>query len=173
MERTQNNLFRLQYVDRQILTNTEPAHGMASAKHVGPMIADLASARFSSAQATFEDSEESSGQGSPSRTPQGIDPHGDFRPMRWMLPWLWQLSQSPVPAGQLIEWEVDLPDGDRLRLQAVEVEGTWRLDFSGSSLRLQRWIDQHRDELSTRLERIIRKPVSVHLDTRRNLQAVN
>ena len=84
--------------------------------------------------------------------------------MRWILPWLWQLSQRSVASGKPMEWEMELPEGDSLRLRAVEFHGTWQIDFAGSSRRLQRWLGQHRDELTSRLERLIGKPVNLRLD---------
>jgi hypothetical protein len=102
------------------------------------MIADLSSARFSSArEAAFSSSDGVEADGGAEKRPTyQVDPQGDFRPIRWLLPWLWQLSQTPVEQGEPIEWEVDLPEGDRLRLKAVQNAGEWSLNFSGSSLRL-------------------------------------
>ena len=93
--------------------------------------------------------------------------------MRWILPWLWQLSQSPVDEGEPIEWEVDLPEGDRLRLHGVRHYGEWILDFAGSSRRLQRWIGQNADELAGRLQRIIGKPVRLYLDPQSPIQSAS
>ena len=93
--------------------------------------------------------------------------------MRWLLPWLWQLSQTPVDSGEPIEWEVELPEGGSLHLSAVCHYGEWILDFSGSSNRLQRWLGHHRDELAQRLQRIIGKPVHVFIDPPRSLQTAS
>ncbi len=149
---------------------------MSAALIANTMIADLSAARFSSTATasmpavdphTAEDRWEF-----PAGRP-AIASHGEegFRPMRWLIPWLWQLSQRPVEQGQAIEWDVELPEGDRLRIHAVQHYGEWILDFAGSSGRLQRWLGQHLDELTDRLGRVIGKPVRVYLDPNENLSA--
>ncbi|MFP4540115.1 MAG: hypothetical protein ACLFR7_00675 [Opitutales bacterium] len=151
---------------------------MSTAEHVPTMIADLALARISSApslsgaalSAPADSDEGGAGAWEGSAATRGPHhPRGEFRPMRWLVPWLWQLSQTTPAEGQPLEWEIDLPEGDRLKLTAVCREGAWSLDFSGSSRRLQRWLGQHCAELAGRLERIIGQTVRVYTETLRPL----
>lgn len=145
---------------------------MPAAFHPAIMIADLQSARFASietaaAPASKEgQASRSGGDGlwNGSQAPAAPGESEGFRPMTWLLPWLWQLSQRPVEEGEAIEWDVDLPDGDRMCIHALPYRGDWIIDFSGSSRRLQRWIGQHAEDLVNRLSRVIGKPVRLHLD---------
>jgi len=157
---------------------------MTTALPATMMIADLTSNSFSSVQtipgqasgssaATSAQTDPDGKGGSPVHLPPSRLQSGEIRPMRWLLPWLWQLSQTPVEAGEPIEWEVELPEGDRLRLHAMNHYGEWILDFAGSSHRLQRWLGNHSDELATRLQRIIGKPVRIHIDPNRSLQTAS
>jgi hypothetical protein len=171
-----NALLASQVAYSQSQANPLSHAGMGAALPAGMMIADLSAARFSSldttppAAASNGSGNASSGKGSSAWSDPAPRPEwGELRPMRWLLPWLWQLSQTPVEEGEPIEWEVELPEGDRLRLHAVRHYGEWILDFAGSSARLQRWLGQHHDELAARLQRIIGKPVRLFLDPSRSL----
>lgn len=163
------NLNRSQGVGLEQLTILQHRTGMPDATPANMMIADLSSARFSSVDtaapaSVSSESGSNHGGGSWSYDPSNRGSTSEMRPMRWILPWLWQMSQTPIEKGESINWELDLPGGDRLRLQAMRLEDEWTLDFAGSSRRLQRWLENNQEELASRLQRIIGKPVRLFLD---------